>query len=91
MLLTISLFMIWNSMNQRAALQKQEQELAAAEREAKKLREAEKKREQAAAAIEKADIVPAPTFPETRYCLGSMDPQSGYRLLVTLTSQGAGV
>jgi YidC/Oxa1 family membrane protein insertase len=91
MLLTISLFMIWNSMNQRAALQKQEQELAAAERETKKLREAEKKREQAAAAIEKTDIGPAPTFPAAKYCLGSMDPQSGYRLLVTLTSQGAGV
>ena len=39
-----------------------------------------------------AELKPAePAVPERRVSLGSYDPASGYRLLVTLTSQGAAV
>jgi YidC/Oxa1 family membrane protein insertase len=91
MLLTLSLFMLWNSMTQRQKLEEMKAEKARVELEDRKKREADLARENAAKALDKADVEPPEKAPATWHTLGSMDSEEGYRLLVTLTSKGAGI
>jgi YidC/Oxa1 family membrane protein insertase len=91
MLLTLSLFMLWSSMNQRNEIRKKEEELQAQELKKKKERDAERVKDKAAQAIANADVPPPPDVPTSWHTLGSFHNEDGYRLVVTLTSKGAGV
>jgi YidC/Oxa1 family membrane protein insertase len=91
MLLTLSLFMLWQSMQQRAALKQKEEQLQAERREERKKREADEMKARAEKAQATSDVPAPPVVPEARYTLGSMNPNDNYSLLVTLTNRGAGV
>ena len=78
-------------MRQRQELQKIQATKDQEDRDAKKAREADLAREKAAKAIDVAEIAPSAQAPATWHTLGSMEAEDGYRLLVTLTSQGAGI
>ncbi len=78
-------------MTQRQKLEELKAEKARIEREDKKERDADVARENAAKALDKADVPPPEKAPATWHTLGSMDSEEGYRLLVTLTSKGAGI
>jgi len=83
--------MLWSSMRQRQDLQKQRLELEQKERDGKKLRNEELVKENAAKAIENADVPAPDAAPVSWHTLGSMDANDGYPLAVTLTSKGAGI
>jgi PDZ domain len=91
MLLTLSLFMLWSSMNQRNEIRKREEEAKAQELEQKKARDAQRVQEKAAQAIANSEVPSPPDIPATWHTLGSFRNDAGYRLVVTLTSKGAGV
>ncbi len=78
-------------MTQQAERKKLQEQAQAKEREEKKQREAEKAKERAEKAVAEADIIPPPEEPATWHTLGSMNPDDNYSLVVTLTSQGAGI
>ena len=78
-------------MQQRQELEKIKIAQEQKERDEKKIRDAELARENATKAIDKADVPPPVQAPATWHTLGSMDSEEGYRLLVTLTSKGAGI
>ncbi len=78
-------------MNQRNEIRKREEALQAQERDKKKEREAERIKDKAAQAIANAEVPAAPNVPATWHTLGSFRDEDGYRLVVTLSSKGAGV
>ncbi len=83
--------MLWSSMNQRNEFRKREEEAKAQELEQKKTRDAQRVKEKAAQAIANSEVPPPPDVPATWHTLGSFRNDAGYRLVVTLTSKGAGV
>lgn len=83
--------MLYSNWSQNQERQRLQVAIDQEAREAKKIRDAEQARENAAKAIDKADVPPPVQAPATWHSIGSMDSEDGYRLLVTLTSKGAGV
>ncbi len=78
-------------MNQRNEMRKREEEAKAQELEQKKARDAQRVKEKAAQAIANSEVPAPPDVPATWHTLGSFRNDAGYRLVVTLTSKGAGV
>jgi YidC/Oxa1 family membrane protein insertase len=91
MLLTMSLFLLWTSMNQRAEQQKVLEARQAAQLEAKRMEDARNARANAAKLLGDVKVDPYQEPPTELFTLGTMKPEDKYQLLVTLTNKGAGL
>lgn len=86
-----SLFLLWNSYNTSLELSKKKEEKEKRELQEKRDRDADIARQNAARALKDANVkVPEEAAPKW-YTIGTMNASDGYRLLVTLTSKGAGI
>jgi len=91
MLLTMSLFLLWTSMTQRAELKKVQDQRQAAELEAKRMEEVRITRANAAKLLGDVKVDPYKEPPLAFSSIGSMKAEDGYQLLVTLSNHGAGI
>jgi YidC/Oxa1 family membrane protein insertase len=91
MLLTMSLFLLWTSMNQRAEQQKVLEARQAAQLEAKRMEDARNARANAAKLLGDVKVDPYQEPPLELFTLGTMKPDDKYQLLVTLSNKGAGI
>ena len=92
LLICISMFLLFNSMQRQRDIARIEKEKQATIAEANK----EKKKAQSKEAAERLanedpDFSLPPQPPRERFTLGSMDPKDGYQLLVTLDNEGAAI